>query len=80
MNNDLTIMEKMITMPLAGETQAGSLEGQSAGDSRLGVTDCCKGGRLQTGQPAHLVVMVIQNFLVPGKTYLPKARHSLDLK
>jgi len=41
MNNDLTIIEEMIRMPLPGETQAGSAEEQPARarDGWLGVTD-----------------------------------------
>jgi len=80
MNNDLTIIEEMITMPLAGETEAGSAEEQTARDSRLGVTDYRMGGRFQTGRPAHFLRTVIQNSLMPKKTSLPKARHSLNRK
>jgi hypothetical protein len=80
MNNDLTIIEEMITMPLAGETQAGSAEEQPARDSRLGVTDYCMGGRFQTGRPAHFLDTVSQNSLMPKKTSLPKARYSRDRK
>jgi len=36
MNNDLTITEQMMTMPLAGETEAGSAQEQPARDNRLG--------------------------------------------
>ena len=80
MNNDLTIIEEMITMPLAGETQAGSAEEQPARDSRLGVTDYRMGGRFQIGRPAHFLEMVSQNALMPKKTSLPKARHSINNK
>jgi len=80
MNNDLTIIEDMITMPLAGETQAGSAEEQPARDSWLGVTDYRMGGRFQTGRPAHFLEMVTQNSLMPKKTSLPKARYSLNRK
>ena len=80
MNNDLTIIEEMITMSLAGETQAGSAEEQPARDSRLGVTDYHMGGRFQTGRPAHLLDMVSQNSLMPKKTSLPKARYSINRK
>ena len=80
MNNDLTIIEEMITMPLAGETQAGSAEEQPARDSRLGVTDYRMGGRFQTGRPAHFLEMVSQNSLMPKKTSLPKARYSINRK
>ena len=80
MNNDLTIIEEMITMPLAGKTEAGSAEVQPARDSRLGVTDYRMGGRFQVGRPAHFLEMVIQNSLMPKKTSLPKARYSLNRK
>jgi len=80
MNNDLTIIEEMITIPLAGETQAGSAEEQPVRDSRLGVTDYRMGGRFQTGRPAHFLEMVSQNSLMPKKTSLPKARYSLNRK
>ncbi len=80
MNNDLTIIEEMITMPLAGETQAGSAEEQPARDSRLGVTDYRMGGRFQIGRPAHFLEMVSQNSLMPKKTSLPKARYSINCK
>ena len=71
MNNNLTIIEEMITIPLAGETQAGSAEEQPVRDSRLGVTDYRMGGRFQTGRPAHFIEMVIRNSLMPKKTSLP---------
>ena len=77
---DLTITEKIITMQLAGETEAGSAEVQPARDSRLGVTDYRMGGRSQIGRPAHFLEMVIQNSLMPKKTSLPKARYSLNRK
>jgi len=80
MNNDLTIIEEMITIQLAGETQAGSAEEQPVRDSRPGVTDYRIGGRFQTGRPAHFLVMVSQNSLMPKKTSLPKARYSLNRK
>lgn len=80
MNNDLTIIEEMITIPLAGETQAGSAEEQPVRDSRLGVTDYRMGGRFQTGRPAHFIEMVSQNSLMPKKTSLPKARYSINRK
>ena len=80
MNNDLTIIEEMITIPLAGETQAGSAEEQPVRDSRLGVTDYRMGGRFQTGRPAHFLEMVSQNSLMPKKTSLPKARCSINRK
>ena len=80
MNNDLTIIEEIITMPLAGKTEAGSAEVQPARDSRLGVTDYRMGGRFQVGRPAHFLEMVIQNSLMPKKTSLPKARYSLNRK
>ena len=80
MNNDLTIIEDMITIPLAGETQAGSAEEQPVRDSRLGVTDYRMGGRFQTGRPAHFIEMVSQNSLMPKKTSLPKARYSINRK
>ncbi len=80
MNNDLTMTEDMITMLLAGETEAGSAEEQPARDSRLGVTDYRMGGRFQTGRPAHFLEMVSQNSLMPKKTPLPKARYSLNRK
>jgi hypothetical protein len=80
MNNDLTIIEEMITMPLAGETEAGSAEEQPARDSRLGVTDYRMGGCFQTGHPTHFPTTVSRNSLMPKKTYLPKARDSLNRK
>jgi hypothetical protein len=80
MNNDLTISQEITTMPLAGETEAGSAEMQPARDSRLGVTDYRMGGRSQIGRPAHFLEMVIQNSLMPKKTSLPKARYSLKRK
>ncbi len=80
MNNDLTIIEEMITIPLAGETQAGSAEEQPVRDSRPGVTDYRMGGRFQTGRPAHFLEMVSQNSLMPKKTSLPKARYSINRK
>jgi len=80
MNNDLTIIEEMITIPLAGETQAGSAEEQPVRNSRLGVTDYRMGGRFQTGRPAHFLDMVSQNSLMPKKTSLPKARYSINRK
>ena len=76
--NDLTITEKITTMQLAGETEAGSAEVQPARDSRLGVTDYRMGGRSQIGRPALLLETVIQNSLMPKKTSLPKARQSLN--
>jgi hypothetical protein len=78
MNNNLTITKDIITMPLVGETQAGSAEVQPVRDSRLGVTDYRMGGRIQIGRPTHFLEMVIQNSLMPKKTSLPKARHSLN--
>jgi len=78
--NDLTITEKITTMQLAGETEAGSAEVQLARDSRLGVTDYRMGGRSQIGRPAHFWEMVIHNSLMPKKTSLPKARRSLNRK
>jgi hypothetical protein len=80
MNNHLTIIEEIITMPLAGETEAGSAEEQPARDSRLGVTDYRMGGRSQIGRPAHFLETVIQNSLMPNRTSLPKARYSLNRK
>ena len=80
MNNDLTIIEEMITMSLAGKTEAGSAEVQPARDNRLGVTDYRMGGRFQVGRPAHFLEMVIQNSLMPKKTSLPKAWYSLNRK
>jgi len=79
-NSDLTIIEEMITIPLVGETEAGSAEEQPARDSRPGVTDYRMGGCFQTGRPAHFLEMVIQNSLMPKKTSLPKARYSLNRK
>ena len=67
-------------MPLAGETEAGSAEEQPARDSRLGVTDYRRGGRFQTGRPAHFLDMVSRNSLMPKKTSLPKARDSINRK
>ena len=78
--NDLTITEKIITMPLVGETEAGSAEVQPARDSRQGVTDYRMGGRSQIGRPALFWEIVIQNSLMPKKTSLPKARYSLNRK
>jgi len=78
MNKDLTMIEGIITILLAGETEAGSAEVQPARDSRLGVTDYRTGGRFQTGRPAHFRQTVIHNSLMPQKTSLPKARHSLN--
>jgi len=80
MNNDLTITEEMVTMPLAGKTEAGSAEVQPARDNRLGVTDYRMGGRFQIGRPPHFLETVIQNSLMPKKTSLPKARQSLNTK
>jgi hypothetical protein len=80
MNNDLTIIQEMMTMPLAGETEAGAAEEQPARDSRLGVTDYRMGGRFQTDRPAHFLEMVSQNSLMPKKTSLPKARYSFTRK
>ena len=87
MNNDLTITEEMVTMPLAGKTEAGSAEVQPARDSRLGVTDYRTGGRFQIGRPAHFLETVIQNSLMPKKTSTvrcpvdwPKASYSLNCK
>lgn len=78
--NDLTITEKIITMPLVGETEAGSAEVQPARDSRLGVTDYRMGGHFQIGRPEYSLAMVIQNSPMPKKTSLPKARYSLNRK
>ena len=75
--NDLTITEKIITMPLAGETEVRQWRTR---DSRLGVTDYRMGGRSQIGRPALFWEMVIQNSLMPKKTSLPKARQSLNRK
>ena len=80
MNNDLTIIEERITIPLAGETEAGSAEEQPARDSRLGVTDYRRGGRFQIGCPTHFLTTVSQNSLMPKKTFLPKARDSINRK
>ena len=80
MNNDLTIIEEMITIPLAGETEAGSAEEQPARDSQLGVTDYRMGGRFQIGRPTHFLEVVSQNSLMPKKTSLPKARYSINRK
>jgi hypothetical protein len=78
MNTDLTIIEETITMPLAGETEAGAAEVQPARDSWLGVTDYHMGGRSQIGHPAHFLEVVIHNSPMPEKTSLPKARYSLN--
>jgi len=80
MNKNLTIIEEMITIPLAGETQAGSAEEQPVRDNRLGVTDYRMGGRFQTGRPARFLEMVIRNSLMPKKTSLPKVRYSINRK
>ena len=80
MNKDLTIIEERITMPLAGETEAGSAEEQPARDSQPGVTDYRMGGRFQIGRPTHFLTTVSRNSLMPKKTSLPKARHSLNRK
>ena len=80
MDNNLTVIKEMMTMPLAGETEAGSAEEQPARDSRLGVTDYRMGGRSQIGRPAHFLEMVIPNSLMPNKTSLPQARYSLNRK
>ena len=50
-NNDLTTIEQMITMPLAGETEAGSAEEQPARDSRLGKRRDVAVGAALTGCP-----------------------------
>ena len=78
MNKDLTMIEEIITISLAGETEAGSAEVQPARDSRLGVTDYRTGGRFQIGRPAHFRETVIHYSLMPQKTSLPKARNSLN--
>ena len=52
MKNDLTIIEEIITMPLAGETEAGSAEVQPARDSRLKATNCRWDGGLL---PSHFM-------------------------
>ena len=80
MNNSLTIIEEMITIPSVGETEASSAEEQLARDSQLGVTDYRMGGRFQTGHPAHFLAMVILNSLMPKKTSLPKASTLLTVK
>ena len=77
MNNDLPIIEEMITIPLAGETE---VRQRRTRDSRLGVTDYRMGGRSQIARPAHFLEMVIQSSLMPKRTSLPKARHSLNRK
>ncbi len=76
-NTDLTIIEEMVTIPLADETEA---RVRRTRDSRLGVTDYRMDGGSQTGRPAHFLEMVIHNSLMPEKTSLPKARYSLNRK
>jgi len=75
--NDLTTIEKIITMQLAGETE---VRQRRIRDTRLGVTDYRMGGRSQIGRPAHSRELAIQNSLMPKKTSLPKARYSLNRK
>jgi len=74
------MINAMTTMPLAGQTEAGSAEVQPARDSRLGVTDYRWGGPLRTARPTPSPTMVIQNSPMPKKTSLPKARLSPNRK
>ncbi len=65
MNNDLTIIEQTLTIPSAGETEAGS-----ARDSRPGVTDYRRGGRPQADRPAHFPRTGIQNSPMPEENLI----------
>ncbi len=76
MNNDLTIIEQTLTIPSAGETEAGSAEEQPARDSRLGVMDYRRGGRPQADRPAHFHKRESRTPLCLKKTSLPKAMYS----
>jgi hypothetical protein len=60
--------ERMITIPLAGETEASSAEEQLVRDSQPGVTDYHLGGSLRAHRPTARPKMVIQNSPMPKKT------------
>jgi len=79
MKTNLTIVTASITIPLAGETEAGSAQVQPARDSQLGhrrnvvaavshSRDCCIRQDISEISP------------MPKKTSLPKARYSLNRK
>ena len=68
MNHNLTMTERMVPIPLAGETETSSAEEQPARDSQPGVTDYHAGGSLRAHRPTQRPRMVIQNSLVPKKT------------
>ena len=53
MKRSLTLMSKLITMTLAGETEAGSVEVQPARDSQLNATNCRWGGSYTPAIPFH---------------------------
>ena len=56
-------------MSLADETEAGSVEVQPARDNQPGVTDYRWGGSFRTARPTLSATMVIQNSLMPKKTW-----------
>jgi len=66
-------MHPPTTIPIAGETDASSAEEQLARDNQLGVTDYRWGGAFRTVRPTLSPQEVIQNSLMPEKTFLLKA-------
>jgi len=79
MNNDLTMTEEMITMLLAGETEAGSAEEQPARDSRLGYRRNVVAA-VSHSRDCRIRQNISEISLMPKKTSLPKARYSLNRK
>ena len=83
MKRILTIMSKLITMTLVGQTEAGSAEEQPARDSRLNATNCRWDGGLL---PSHFTKLkdnselcnALKNLIKESRQrrlhYLPKAR------
>ena len=53
MKQILTLVSELITMLLAGETEAGSVEVQPARDSQLNATNCRWGGSYTPAIPFY---------------------------
>ncbi len=74
MKRVLTIIEELTTIPLVGQTEAGSAEVQPARDSQLKATNCRWGGSLIPAIPFYefqrqfrALLCLKKNLLAEGK-------------
>jgi hypothetical protein len=80
MKTILTVMSELMTMPLVGETDAGSAEVQPARDSQPKATNCLRDGSYTPAIPFYKLQRQFGALICLKKTSLPKAGQSLNKK